>query len=929
MEDLKILTLSELKDSLKTVEKFIKSEEDFLDDAKDAFIRDDDVWIIHKLKLVKLRELTDTTTGIPLYNYDQLNQVKEEIEKLNILNKRRNNLIEEIRLRELGVEFFDHLGISKNKIKQHNIYYRKGTMKDFLYKYIKENKYSFILINEIKLNDKRKDDQRYTLYAITLGIPKEMNILNPETSINIEALFGGIACTSKELGKEILTVKPSPVKSYYDVNLLENLNNPEKRLIRNVEKEVEEHGYTLVVETGDNNLVNYLLFDPEEYFNYGINVEKELINICKEWNDEEFIRLYIELRSWERKPVNPGIANMITMFNEIAGKYELWYVKNKFESPTPESYIFDLRKDIYDYVSIILTEIKNIRALTEQKEELEKEFDTGIENFPDDLLSKLESIARHILLKNQSAENIEKKLWGVLGSQEEGLVYKHDRLVYEFKKIKLKDEGKFSELREKSDRNKQQELYDKIKDCLDKYKIIVDDFELNELSLEVLRNLISDEEQFYEEIITPELKEPNLNKEIEKVIKERFNNTEIEKNTGQIEFATPRKIRDERILELNDILFKLNVDRISYKTDKLNLESLDKQINSYTKEYNKLAQQLIGDVLLFEDIKAKVWAYIEDKKNEIGLSTLNEEEYYITKDHLSKNCAYKIFNLITNNEFEKNLTEQKLNDFIDEQIVKHIADLNIKRGIIEQMNENKKINEFKKLWVTIVNSNFKNDIIIQILDEVGYQKEKDFIEYMKSMFGRRTIDEWMKYYEQEDKIGQYITLENSNLPPEQELKNRQRIDNSQYAESTVGKYTFENLRKFEEKYIYKKAEANTIIETEIIDDNIVESQKSDQNIFKDKTGNEQIVDDLKSANEVPGQDYTVHNELSNAQQIIIKQRNRIIALEKGITRTDLEKMIENNKCRKKNGNINYSALGKILGCSNHTAKSRCKYFGVT
>ena len=265
LEDLKKLTLSELKDSLKTVEKFIKSEEDFLDDAKNAFIRDDEVWIIHKLKLVKLRELTDTTTGIPLYNYDQLNQVKEEIEKLNILNKRRNSLIEEIRLRELGVEFFDHLGISKNKIKQHNIYYRKGTMKDFLYKYTKENKYSFILIDEIKLNDKRKDDQRYTLYAITLGIPKEMNILNPETSINIEALFGGIGCTSKELGKEILTVKPSPVKSYYDVNLLENLNNPEKRLIRNVEKEVEEHGYTLVVETGDDNLVNYLLFDPAEY----------------------------------------------------------------------------------------------------------------------------------------------------------------------------------------------------------------------------------------------------------------------------------------------------------------------------------------------------------------------------------------------------------------------------------------------------------------------------------------------------------------------------------------------------------------------------------------------------------------------------------------------------------------------------------------
>ena len=544
-----------------------------------------------------------------------------------------------------------------------------------------------------------------------------------------------------------------------------------------------------------------------------LNVEKELLNICKEWNDEEFIRLYIELSSWERKPVNPGIANMITMFNEIAGKYELWYVKNKFESPTLESYIFDLRKDIYDYVSIILTEIKNIRSMTKQKEDLEKKFDSDIENFPDDLLTKLESIERHILLKNQSVENIEKKLWGVLGSQKEGLVYKHDRLVFEFKKIKLKDDNRFSELREKSDANKQQELYDKIKDVLVKYSIEVDDFELNELSLEVLGNLMSNEEQFYEEIITPELKEPNLKNEIEKVIKERFNITEIEKNTGQIEFATPRKIRDERILELNDILFKLNVDRISYKTDKLNLESIDKQINSYTKEYNKLAQDLIGDVSLYEDIKARVWAYIENNKNEIGLSILSEEEYYLAKDYLSKIGAYKIFNLITNNKYEKNLAEHKLNNFIDDQIKKQIDDPNLLNEVFEQLDEKKRMNEFKAYWDKIVNSNFKNDIIIQVLDEVGFKNEKDFIKYMKSMFGRRTIDEWMKYYELKDKRGQYERLENTDLSPEIKSVNRLRITNANYVASVVGTNTLNNLENFVEKYISDDIYKNFNIET--------------------------------------------------------------------------------------------------------------------
>lgn len=71
-----------------------------------------------------------------------------------------------------------------------------------------------------------------------------------------------------------------------------------------------------------------------------------------------------------------------------------------------------------------------------------------------------------------------------------------------------------------------------------------------------------------------------------------------------------------------------------------------------------------------------------------------------------------------------------------------------------------------------------------------------------------------------------------------------------------------------------------------------------------------------------------NNELTTAHNLLIRQRNRIKTLEQGITKSELEKIIDKS-CRKKNGKINYSALGKILGYSHHTAQKRCKFFEIS
>lgn len=81
--------------------------------------------------------------------------------------------------------------------------------------------------------------------------------------------------------------------------------------------------------------------------------------------------------------------------------------------------------------------------------------------------------------------------------------------------------------------------------------------------------------------------------------------------------------------------------------------------------------------------------------------------------------------------------------------------------------------------------------------------------------------------------------------------------------------------------------------------------------------------DIKKEN-----DSTVSNELANAQGIILRQKAKIKTLENGITPDELRDIVE-EKCRRKNGTINYSELGRILGCNNKTAKSRCIGYNIS
>lgn len=68
----------------------------------------------------------------------------------------------------------------------------------------------------------------------------------------------------------------------------------------------------------------------------------------------------------------------------------------------------------------------------------------------------------------------------------------------------------------------------------------------------------------------------------------------------------------------------------------------------------------------------------------------------------------------------------------------------------------------------------------------------------------------------------------------------------------------------------------------------------------------------------------LNRELENRNAAILRLKKKILAKE--LTKEQLMDIID--RTRKKNGKKNYSAIGKELGCTHETAKSRVKEFGL-
>ena len=153
--------------------------------------------------------------------------------------------------------------------------------------------------------------------------------------------------------------------------------------------------------------------------------------------------------------------------------------------------------------------------------------------------------------------------------------------------------------------------------------------------------------------------------------------------------------------------------------------------------------------------------------------------------------------------------------------------------LANEINRPSKNKEFSKYWMELVSRNFDQNVLRYQLNTLSREDRREYIDYCVEQYGNYTIEEWLNEFEIIDKNEQYAELDKKELDPEQELKVRTRIDKTNYRDSTVGKWTRENLELFRIKYIDKK-QKNGEVRTEINESNLerkkgdVELQQSEQ-----------------------------------------------------------------------------------------------------
>lgn len=616
--------------------------------------------------------------------------------------------------------------------------------------------------------------------------------------------------------------------------------------------------------------------------------------------------------------------------------------------------IIEIRKNVEGFKKQIRGKRVELKRLLKENESLEKEFDKDVTDFPKNLKEDIISKRDQINSKKREIYEIEKKLWGTVGDGA-GLIWRHDRLFDEYKKLMIDEDELFDELKNKSIGRYTDKLKQKIKEALKFNKIEVNDKEMLDIVQEVLGKKIEDEDAWYKEFPSEENDEENYEKEINELLKGRYNiidetdeyplfNFDFERIKKYSSKLEPDKARMylkyilkefDREKRENNFLFwtqddieylgkNFIINDLTKLEEPPSLEDLGRSARiSLAKE--NFEKNILNEITFIEE-KERITRK-DDMRNNVGTSfKKNNSDENIFKEYLERGTKYYLEHKHTRLSLIDFYTEMKkyfgddtalcekvfyriVNDVpvirifgFDIEVVKRRIEIGGNEGELDLLIEveKSKVEELLKAihdykleyymkWEKRYNQNLDDDW----LEEQGYTDKNDLSFDLH-------YNGWLKFY-----------LE--------DIKNVNLIEMLKWGFSgRMGE--FDNI---EEKNSVRIFLDDIEKEAKDFKDELVQAYVIISRNFKGSENSKEIKKDDR------GDVSALSNELSSAHNIIIKQRNRIRSLEKGITKSDLEKMIVDNNCRKKNGKINYSALGKILGCSNHTAREKCKFFNVT
>lgn len=206
-----------------------------------------------------------------------------------------------------------------------------------------------------------------------------------------------------------------------------------------------------------------------------------------------------------------------------------------------------------------------LNKFKDEKTILIKQLGNDIDSFDINIESKIISIKKMIIETEKNINEIDVKLYGFVNGQEEGLIWKKNRLIYEFKKSQFNDDENFTDYYEDYITELNRDLEIQIKKALFVQGVEINEFELSEMMVEVSGNIVERLEEI--ELGVDRIK--IVEEEVSKVLIEKKFNKELIASDEQlkeiIEFRIEKRVKNEK--ELDEINFGDNRKKYFYIND--------------------------------------------------------------------------------------------------------------------------------------------------------------------------------------------------------------------------------------------------------------------------------------------------------------------------------------------------------------------------
>jgi hypothetical protein len=234
------------------------------------------------------------------------------------------------------------------------------------------------------------------------------------------------------------------------------------------------------------------------------------------------------------------------------------------------------------------------------------------------------------------------------------------------------------------------------------------------------------------------------------------------------------------------------------------METFDFDFGKIQDEVKKLndKQKIVYIMFLIKELKRVINCFKRERYTSFRQNTdgCKERDDFIGDRFKLHYHGNNLRNLELSNAIDKD-TELKAQE-LEDGLEYLENDLQYTEKVIGLMDKSTD-DDYKEMWEELVSEYFKPSILRAQFEKIGDHKEDKYINYCVRRFRHWTIPEWMKYYEMQDKASQYKSLDEANLQPEDDYRNRMRITNAKFENSTLGQFAFDNLELFESKYIHK------------------------------------------------------------------------------------------------------------------------------